>query len=109
MNAVCRFIGIEYEPAMCAYSKSGAKTVNVSREPWKARATGPIDPSRLDRWRKELPPQMVAQIEAVAWPEMKRLGYSPQTPLLRRLVVGVYAWPYETLRVVVSVIRRRLI
>lgn len=103
LKAACRFLGLDYDPAMLAYHRQDASALSTEREPWKARATQPVQPATAERWRTELTPAMVAEVEGRAWREMKRWGYRPETPW-RRLapVVAItqfkkWGWKVERL------------
>ena len=98
LDRVCRFIGVEYEPAMCDFHQNSPETVNIVREPWKANVAGPIDPSRLEAWRETLTKRMVACIESVAWREMERHDYELQTPRWRLRLAAPFLWTGEAAR-----------
>lgn len=84
LRRICAHLALEYDPALLAFHERAPETVNVEREPWKANATRPIDPSAADRWRAALTPQQVATVEAVAGDEMRHWGYGPEQPAWRR-------------------------
>lgn len=83
LRAVCRFLALPFEPAMLAFHQHDARTLDPEREPWKARAVQPLQPAAAERWRAELTPGMVAEVEGRAWREMQRWGYPPETPWKR--------------------------
>lgn len=86
LRRVCAHLALDYDPAMLAFHERVPTTVNVEREPWKANATQPIDPSVVEQWRSSLAPRRVAEVEAVAAEEMPHWGYAPEQPTWRRAV-----------------------
>ena len=79
LHNLCRFLNVEFHPAMMNYHQKDCLTVNTVREPWKADSKKPIDKTLLNSWRTELSKQMVSDIENIVWSEMKHLGYKTQT------------------------------
>ena len=91
LRSLCQFLELEFTSKMLAYHQRETKIVNVGREPWKARAVKSISQDPLTRWKTELSEQMVADIEAVAWPEMRRYGYKVQTNIHKLLPLTISA------------------
>lgn len=79
LKALCQFLQIQFEPAMLAFHLRPTHTVNAKREPWKINAKKQLCPTSLKRWQSTLSDSMIAEIEAVVWPEMMHFGYSPIT------------------------------
>jgi hypothetical protein len=88
LRRLCRFLVLEFAPAMLGFHRNDAGAPDTEREPWKARATKPVQPDAATRWRDELSAAMVAEIEGRAWREMQCWGYAPETPW-RRLAPAV--------------------
>lgn len=86
LRAVCEGLDLPYDDRMLSFHEQEPATVDVEREPWKERATDPIDPTVADRWRDELSGHVQAQVEAVAGAEMKRWGYAVESPAWHRRV-----------------------
>jgi len=84
LRAVCEGLDLPYDDRMLAFHEQEPATVDVEREPWKERATDPIDPTVADRWRDELSKSAQAHVEAVAGAEMKRWGYAVEISAGRR-------------------------
>lgn len=82
LHNLCRFLNLEFNPAMMNYHQKESPTVNTVREPWKANSKKPIDKASLNSWQTELSKQMVSDIESIVWSEMKHLGYKTQTNLI---------------------------
>lgn len=76
LDGVCDFLAIQRRPELANYHEHGADTVNVEREPWKARVIQPLDAQRSERWRHELAHGDVARIEVVCGSDMRELGYT---------------------------------
>ncbi|MFH0953630.1 MAG: sulfotransferase [Verrucomicrobiota bacterium] len=90
--ALCRDLGVAFEPGMLEYWKVNARLVNTQREPWKSAALEPPRTDRIDGWRRELRAEELGEIEAATWPVLCRYGYRPVTPLLRllpRAAIGI--------------------
>lgn len=76
MKDVCRFLHIDFDSAMLDagnffdYPKGTVWRGNSSFE-----NNFRIDPSRAERWRKTLEPELVRMVDFVCGPEMKLAGY----------------------------------
>lgn len=90
LRRLCAFLELDFTPAMLRFHEERGEgrgvSLNTEREPWKEKATRPLDPSVAERWKGELASAQVAQIEGRAGREMRRWGYAPQTPR------GLLAW-----------------
>lgn len=91
LRSICRFLDLEFDPAMLSFHELETKGVSVAREPWKLNATKPLDPARLDGWRAELSSGMIAAIEGTVWRQMKQRGYQPLTGPVRLLPAAASA------------------
>jgi glycosyltransferase involved in cell wall biosynthesis len=91
LKEICDFLNVSFDEQMLAFHERTTETVDVVREPWKERATDPVDSSVAHRWRKELSRSAQAQVEAVAASEMKHWGYPCEVAPLRRRVAGLRA------------------
>lgn len=87
LHRVCKHLALDFDPAMLAFHERTPQAVNVEREPWKEKATRPVDPATADRWRTALSPWRRAEVEAVAADEMQHWGYVPEQPAWRRAAV----------------------
>jgi hypothetical protein len=81
LRGLCEFLHLPFDPAMLAFHEREPVTLNFRREPWKARAGQAIDSETNERWREQLSPAQVEEIEQLAWREMYRFGYKPATKL----------------------------
>lgn len=63
--------------------------IHLPWETWKDRALEPVDPERVDAWRRELPPDAADQTVRIARREMAAFGYAElngrRRPATRRL------------------------
>ncbi len=104
LRRLCRMLELAFDPVMLAFHERTSRAVNVAREPWKANATQPVDPSAAERWRRHLTPGEVAEVEAVAADEMRNWGYEPESAAWRRAAVRAtlpmrrLAWNLELVR-----------
>lgn len=99
VSGLCAALRIAFEPAMLEYWKGNAELVDTAREPWKKDALQSIQPERAARWRGELGPAEILDIEEVAWPLMSGYGYRPVTSRLR-------LWPRVAARAARALWRR---
>jgi hypothetical protein len=97
---LCRFLALPFDAAMLRFHETDAATLDLDREPWKARAARPIDPAAAVRWQREAPARFVADVEAVAARAMRRWGYRPETTAAHRAVAWCRTRP--------AVVRRKL-
>lgn len=75
IELVCDFIGEPFQKAMLDTSKS-AEQVNKTGEPWKEKASQPLDSSRIGVWRAHLTDEQQRMVEAMAGDRMIQRGYS---------------------------------
>ena len=81
LQRVCTFLGESFEPAMLAGSASVPPRFEAYyRQPWMARSTSTIDPSRVHAWQADLTPAALALVEREAGPELERFGYPRLAP-----------------------------
>lgn len=83
---LCRFLALPFDAAMLRFHEAGPATLDLAREPWKARAAHPIDAAAAVRWQREAPARFVADVEAVAARAMRHWGYRPETTAAHRAV-----------------------
>ena len=84
-----RFLGEDFEEAMLAPRSEAERLPARQREDWHGETRAAVGPQRVGRYAKELAPDEVALVEAVAGSRMRRLGYavpdrawvSPKAPL----------------------------
>lgn len=98
LTDVCRFIGISFQPGMCAFHDKREIAINLSREPWKARANQPLDANRLGRWRDELSRLDIALIESVAGREMHKYEYTSICGRFSAVMLKLPVWSREIIR-----------
>lgn len=74
VRALCSFIDEPYEPEMLDTSAAG-RLVNTRNSPWKAKASQPIDASRIGVWQRELTQDEIGLAEAVVGDRLDAYGY----------------------------------
>jgi len=91
LREICDYIALPFDPAMLTYYDTGATRLAEYTRPFGregkvpkdidqfraiyARAATPPDPTRIDRWRTEMPLAEQRRFEAVAGPLLRELGY----------------------------------
>lgn len=63
LRRICEFVGEEFDPGMLASRAEGAPVAGA-HEWWKAAVAGPLDSSRIGRWKQDMQPD-VQQFAAV--------------------------------------------
>jgi hypothetical protein len=91
LRNVCAYLGLALHPAMLEHHTRTGDGMNLRREPWKTEAASPIATAPIARWRNELSADDLRTIESIAWFEMRRLGYRPETGTLSGLHAAAVA------------------
>ena len=81
LRGICDFLTVPFQPAMLAYHQQDAETLDFDREPWKRGVEGAVHRDSVEHWRQALGPDDIAEIEALVWREMRKLGYQLETPV----------------------------
>lgn len=74
LQAICAFIEEEFEPSMLDTSVSGA-SVATKNEHWKKQVSGPLDSSRLFRWKREMETPLAKACTFAGGDWLKRFDY----------------------------------
>ncbi len=75
LRRLCDFLGEAFDPAMLEQHRRSDKAF-AQRETHKARTLEPVTDARIARYRGVVPPPEIAGFQAVAGPELLRMGYS---------------------------------
>lgn len=86
LRACCGHVGLDFDPGMLHFHQGERRNFDPLREPWKNKATQPLDPSNSGRWLTDLSPGEVATIEWLARREMVASGYEPSAVPVTRLL-----------------------
>lgn len=89
LRRVCDFLSLDFDTTMLHHHEQGIVGVDLAREPWKQAAALPVSDEATNRWQRGLSPSEVRDVEAVAFHEMRRLGYRPTHSALALAI----AWP----------------
>lgn len=74
LKTLCPQMGLEFEAEMLNYHKAqSAKKNDMSA--WHKETAKPVNPKNIDKWRDELTPEEIGQIERELAVEMKEIGY----------------------------------
>lgn len=100
-RALCRFLGIDYEPAMLEYHETASRFMKSrAATDINADANRPIQDTKAESWKSEMSPRDIAVVEHVCHDVMHRHGYEPSEYRLSaadRLTVSVRGayWRYQ--------------
>lgn len=83
LETLCDFVGVAFEPGMLDTARTG-KQVNSRSVSWKAKASQPLDASRIASWRNALTPAENQLAEAILGDRLAAYGY-PIEARFRRL------------------------
>jgi hypothetical protein len=72
MEIVCRFLDLDYEPAMLDFWRSSAEHIGAHHSDL---IFNPVTTRSVNKWKKELTPRDVRHFELLAGPELRALGY----------------------------------
>ncbi len=92
LRRICEFVALDFDPAMLTYYERAAERLSemsgtLRQEGTHAEqaagyrvdnhkpTTKPPDPSKLDKWRREMSPEDLAAYNAVAGDMLRELGY----------------------------------
>ena len=79
VERICDHVGISLHPEMLAFHQRerASQTAKLSAS-WE-NANKPVMRNNSGKWRKQLTPTQLQQVEGVARPTMQALGYAPET------------------------------
>lgn len=86
LQRLCHFLGEEYQPGMID-SRQANGGVAAEHEWWKSDVAGPIDTSRIGRWRTEMPPEVQGFAGLHLAGYLEEHGYEGARPARRHLAV----------------------
>jgi hypothetical protein len=96
VRGICTFLDEPFDPGMLRwFEKEEATRSAALSESW-ANTAAPMQVSRLNRYRRDLVLEEVADVEEVAGPMLTALGYAPDLP--PRAPLGVLASRWRDLR-----------
>ncbi len=106
MKAICRFVGIEYVPAM--RTASGFRLPSYTADQHRRLRAGRIDPERANGWRNTLRSNQIELFEYITGDLLTYLGYRldnpwPSAPAPAAIVA---AWVEEAFRWTTNRVRR---
>lgn len=113
LEALCGFLGEEFDPAMCDPAAVAAVAL-PRRKSWHARARGEVSTARSGTWRERLAAPEIALCQAAAGERLRRHGYRvesagrpPVAEYARYLRVAAHRRLSACKRDVRDVLRRR--
>ena len=109
LQAVCAFLGEEFDPAMVTDVGARRATVTAAAAfPWQSRVLENIEPAIEGRWRGELTRRQRLEVNAVVWAEVGALGYEPARPAVVAAGLALTAVPRAADHLATRVRRTRL-
>lgn len=76
LRLLCDWLGEPFDAAMLDYHKDSRRQIPASEQAVHPRLSGQVDQRRVERWRADAPPGLVASFEGVAGPELLAAGYA---------------------------------
>jgi hypothetical protein len=74
LERLCGFLGESFEPGMLATGRA-AEALTAGGEWWKKNVGQALDASRVQAWRREMPPELVPAAELVCHEWLERFRY----------------------------------
>ncbi|MBI1222779.1 MAG: hypothetical protein GC180_09275 [Bacteroidetes bacterium] len=65
LKQICVHVGVDYDPAMLAFSESAKELVSAHEVSWKKETFGPLLTSNTRKWEKEFSDYQIAMIQKV--------------------------------------------
>lgn len=93
LEAMCQFIGEEFDARMLQYHKGSDQVVSFKHEPWSTGIAKPLYQGRLTSWEGELSASEIYVIDRITGRLREEAGYPalPRTKAARWLAPGVVA------------------
>ena len=77
LERVCRLLDVPFDERMLNFSGAAKELVFADEIAWKKEALGPLLTQNMNKWRRELTPEKVRQIEAACSPTFNDGFYTP--------------------------------
>jgi hypothetical protein len=77
LSRCCAFLGTPFDERMLTFHEGEGRNFDPEREPWKRKATTPLDPANAETWRTQLPAADIAVIELITARLLRAAGYVP--------------------------------
>lgn len=78
VERLCEFVDLSFDPSMLSFHEGSSRTFEMEAEPWKKKASEPIDPSNREKWRDQMGAADRWIVEQVAGEGMATRGYPRQ-------------------------------
>ena len=75
VRRICTFLDLPWHPAMLQFHETGADARSPDGDYQLTHGMRPIDTTRVARWRTELTPAEIGQIDQQVGPLLRQLGY----------------------------------
>ncbi len=75
LRELCRFLGYPFNACMLQHQFYAEPNFDAAQEPWKTRATEPVDKTRIELWRNGLTDAEKFAFDRFAGAELTHYGY----------------------------------
>lgn len=107
LGQLCEYLSEQFAAAMLDHVKA-AQDIVPGRKSWHERTRSPVDVQRVDAWRRDLDPPVVALIEAVSRRRMRHYGYQPSKPDCLPAPAALAEYHYYRARTRAAIVARRV-
>lgn len=94
LTHICRFLNLDYNPAMLDFAGSSLELVSQDEMQWKKETLGPLMTKNIGKWKQSLAPKEVALCERACHEAFEVFGYS-RSDCMERLGIGNRFWVME--------------
>ena len=108
VQKICRFLELEYNPAMLAIEETDRTKVTEDQAGWFTNVWAGITTDAVGKWRTEMTPHQRQVFESVAGQELRELGYETSGASASRSLAPAYAVHDAAMRTV-NFVRLRLV
>jgi hypothetical protein len=77
LRRLCVFLGEQFDDAMLRFHERTEAGFSDEEAAWKEQTRAPLSDKSIGRFRRDLTPRQIAQIERIAGPLLERFGYEP--------------------------------
>jgi len=91
LTRICRFLALDYDPAMLDFAASSHELVSEDEMQWKKETLGPLMVANVGKWQESLAPREVALCERACREAFESYGYR-RSDCAERLGIKASLW-----------------